>query len=110
GWGRSTTTSANATRVGSASLNALTLLINSNRPLVQLTIAPSGACAKPENLSLDDITETTVDMSWDASPDESGGYDWVVMAAGDEPNTDIPIENGNVQSGITNVEVTGLTP
>jgi hypothetical protein len=41
-WGRSTVTSANATRVGSTSLAALVFLVNSNRPLLQLTIAPSG--------------------------------------------------------------------
>jgi hypothetical protein len=39
-WGRSTTTSGNATRVGSTSLAALVMLINANRPLVQLTITP----------------------------------------------------------------------
>ena len=37
-WGRSTTTNANASRVGSTSLAALVMLINSNRPIVQLTI------------------------------------------------------------------------
>lgn len=35
-WGRSTNANANATRVGSASLAALVMIINSNRPLVQL--------------------------------------------------------------------------
>lgn len=35
-WGYATTTNANATRVGSTSLEALELLVNSNRPLVQL--------------------------------------------------------------------------
>jgi hypothetical protein len=38
-WGRSTTTAANSSRVGSTSLSALVLLINANRPLLQLTIA-----------------------------------------------------------------------
>lgn len=36
-WGRSTDASKNATRVGSTSLSALVMLINSNRPIVQLT-------------------------------------------------------------------------
>jgi hypothetical protein len=40
-WGRSTTTSASSSRVGSASLSALALLINSNRPLVQFVINSS---------------------------------------------------------------------
>lgn len=37
-WGRSTDSNTNATRVGSTSLDALVMLINSSRPLVQLTI------------------------------------------------------------------------
>ena len=37
-WGRSTTTDANATRVGSTSLAALVMFVNDNRPLVQFTI------------------------------------------------------------------------
>lgn len=37
-WGRSTDATTNATRVGSTSLDALVMLINANRPLVQLTI------------------------------------------------------------------------
>lgn len=37
-WGRSTETNANASRVGSTSLAALVMLVNSNRPIVQLTI------------------------------------------------------------------------
>jgi len=39
-WARTTLTSTNATRVGSASLSALIMLVNSSRPLVQLTITP----------------------------------------------------------------------
>ncbi|MES2410933.1 MAG: T9SS type A sorting domain-containing protein [Bacteroidota bacterium] len=41
-WGRSTDASTNATRVGSTSLEALVMLINANRPLVQLTISTLG--------------------------------------------------------------------
>ena len=41
-WGRSNDASTNATRVGSTSLDALVMLINANRPLVQLTINTLG--------------------------------------------------------------------
>ena len=37
-WERSTNANTNATRVGSTSLDALVMLVNGNRPLVQLTI------------------------------------------------------------------------
>lgn len=40
-WGRSTTTAANATRVGSSTLASLVLSINASRPLVQLVINSS---------------------------------------------------------------------
>lgn len=41
-WGRSTDANTNATRVGSTSLDALVMLINANRPVVQLTISTLG--------------------------------------------------------------------
>lgn len=41
-WGRSTDANTNATRVGSTSLDALVMLVNANRPLVQLTITGLG--------------------------------------------------------------------
>lgn len=41
-WGRSTNSNTNATRVGSTSLDALVMLVNANRPLVQLTITALG--------------------------------------------------------------------
>ena len=53
-WARSTTIDANATRVGSSSLEDLVLLINDNRPLLQLTIDDAGGgCIDPT------ITEVT---------------------------------------------------
>lgn len=42
-WGRSTETNANASRVGSTSLAALVMLVNSNRPIVQLTFSQNFA-------------------------------------------------------------------
>ncbi len=39
-WGRSTNATTNASRVGGTSLDALVMLVNGNRPLVQLTITP----------------------------------------------------------------------
>jgi hypothetical protein len=48
-WGRSTNTNTNAARVGSTSLDALVMLINANRPLVQLTITPGLTTNEFEN-------------------------------------------------------------
>src|SRR5690606_12532433 len=44
-WGYSDNVDANATRVGSTSLEDLDLLVNSNRPLVQLTFQTTNATA-----------------------------------------------------------------
>src|SRR5690606_26393892 len=65
-WGRSTNTLANASRVGSTSLEALEFLINDNRPLVQFTIQSSETitCPIPTELSINNVTDTSVELSW----------------------------------------------
>lgn len=63
-WGRSTNTMANASRVGSTSLNALVMLVNSNRPLVQFTIESSAACPAPTALGVNEVTTTSADLQW----------------------------------------------
>src|SRR5690554_3656563 len=65
-WGRSTTPSANATRVGSSGLEDLVFLINDNRPLLQLTITPSGpiTCPIPTGLTVSNITSDSAEVSW----------------------------------------------
>lgn len=67
-------------------------------------------CDAPTGLTLNNVTETTADFSWTASPDETGGYIWVVMFMGDDPNTDPPADQGSVANGITNASSTGLMP
>lgn len=49
-WGRSTDASTNATRVGSTSLNALTFLINGNRPIVQFVITATASVDDVRNI------------------------------------------------------------
>lgn len=73
-------------------------------------ITPPPTCAPPDNLTLEDVAQTTAEFSWDASPDETGGYDWVVMDMGDDPETDTPVDQGTVSSGVLIAEATGLLP
>src|SRR5690606_15471888 len=54
------------------------------------------------------VTDTTADISWTASPDETGGYNWLLMNDGDDPLTDIPVDSGSVGTGITTVSLSGL--
>src|SRR5690554_3021954 len=52
-------------------------------------------CYSPGDLTLDTLMPTTAEFSWTVSPDETGGYDWVLMAQGDDPDIDTPIQSGN---------------
>lgn len=51
-WGRSTNTNMNATRVGSNSLAALTMLVNSNRPLVRFAFGTSSPPATVSSVAV----------------------------------------------------------
>jgi len=74
-----------------------------------ITVLGAGAsCDPPTNLTLDNTTTTTAEFSWTASPTETEGYSWVVMAIGDNPETDPPVANGITATGITTAEATGL--
>lgn len=73
-------------------------------------VNPPPSCSIPMNLILDNVTETTAEFSWDASPDESDGYHWVLMNMGDNPETDTPVDQGTVGTGILSAETTGLNP
>lgn len=75
-----------------------------------VNIIPAAACDAPTNLTLNNVTDTTADFSWTASPDETGGYNWVVMLMGDDPNTDPPVAQGTTATGITTATASGLTP
>jgi len=73
-------------------------------------VNPPSSCSIPMNLILDNVTETTAEFSWDASPDESDGYHWVLMNMGDNPETDTPVDQGTVGTGVLSAEATGLSP
>ncbi|WP_158524861.1 T9SS type A sorting domain-containing protein [Mesonia sp. K7] len=67
------------------------------------------ACLAPTALTLDSITDTTAQISWTISPDETNGYEWLVFNLGDDPETATPISNGTVSAGSTSANITGLT-
>ncbi|MFD2432378.1 fibronectin type III domain-containing protein [Mesonia maritima] len=66
-------------------------------------------CFIPENVQNTSVTTTTGDFSWDSEATATTGYNWVVMADGDDPMVDTPIANGSVAPGSTTVNVTGLS-
>src|SRR5690606_26542940 len=51
---------------------------------------------------------TTVSFSWTASPDETNGYNWAVMASGEDPDIDTPIDDGITAPGIVAATATQL--
>ena len=69
----------------------------------------ASACAAPTGVMNTDVQNTTADFSWAASPDETDGYNWVIMTEGEDPMVDSPLQQGAVATGVTNIQVTGLT-
>lgn len=65
-------------------------------------------CNEPSDLVVSNLTETSAEISWDASIHETEGYNWVLMDEGDDPILNTPIQDGNVASGITSLMLTGL--
>ncbi|MDT8346564.1 MAG: fibronectin type III domain-containing protein, partial [Flavobacteriaceae bacterium] len=72
-------------------------------------VASCPSCAMPTALSLGNVSDTTADVSWTASPDETSGYSWVVVAVGDDPLVDPIVASGTTASGITTANITGLS-
>lgn len=126
-WGRSTTTNANATRVGSTSLSALVMLVNSSRPLLQLSFIPGTSDAGLEGfVNLQDticegitpITVTlknhgpnsiaTVDLEWKVNNVAQPTYNWsgslAVNATTDVTIGSYPFAHGNNYSIIANTK------
>jgi len=61
-----------------------------------------------QNLNVDQVTSNTVDISWDASPDEVSGYDWYVFNNNDNPLFAAPVQTGATSAGSSQVTITGL--
>ena len=66
-------------------------------------------CIEPENLVENIISTTSVDFSWDQESTATAGYNWVVMASGDDPIVDTPVASGSTPSGTTTAQATGLS-
>ena len=73
-------------------------------------IADEIVCEQPTNISEDQITDSTIEISWDASPNETSGYNWLLVDRGDSPSTANAIQQGSVPTGITNLIIQDLTP
>src|SRR5690554_1699877 len=85
-----------------------TTVVNSCGWEAEISLAGGGTCASPQNLVMDTLTATSAQFSWDASPDETNGYNWAVMADGEHPDNDIPVEDGSTATGVISATATQL--
>jgi len=65
-------------------------------------------CQIPFNVSLSNITATSVDVAWDDEPNAVDGYLWEVYNAGEDPSAATPVAQGSFPSGSTSGQATGL--
>ena len=76
---------------------------------LNLTTIPFPACLAPTNLSAaTQIGDMTANLSWDAEATAVTGYDWAVMANGEDPDVDTPVDAGS--TAMTMATAMGLTP
>ncbi|MGO2294488.1 MAG: choice-of-anchor J domain-containing protein, partial [Psychroflexus halocasei] len=68
---------------------------------IQIDLAP--ACIKPSNLIASNVNGNSFDLDWDAISTETDGYEWFVMASGENPDVDTPIQTGTTGTGVTTV-------
>ena len=74
----------------------------------EITFSPPPTCIKPLNLSVDNVTATTVDLSWDAEPTATIGYDYVLITDGSIPDETTTPTGSVVGTGMTTANATGL--
>lgn len=67
-------------------------------------------CNLPTTFETINLLPDAVTLSWSGIPNASGGYQWAVFLAGDDPLTATPVASGTAASSDTSVDVTGLTP
>ena len=68
-------------------------------------------CFKPQNLAASNITTDSVDFNWDEESPSTAtdGYEVVIMASGDAPDTANAVSTETVGNGVFTASVTGLT-
>jgi len=78
---------------------------------VQVTIFEAPDCVEPDNFVASNIMMNSVDLAWDEEDPSSAtdGYEWVVMASGDAPDTGNAVETGTEANGTLTTNITGLS-
>ncbi len=66
-------------------------------------------CIPPNGLEVSNITENSVDLSWDEVPNAIDGYEWSIFNAGDDPEVGTAVASGLVDFGTNQATATGLS-
>ena len=75
-----------------------------------ISIIVSPTCFEPINVTINTITSTTVNISWEEpSPEPLNGYQYYVSTSNTTPS-DMATPTGSVAFGVINTTVTGLNP
>ncbi len=75
---------------------------------IQVTIFEAPTCITPSSLAVSNVTTSTADLTWNADPTATSGYDYVLITDGSTPDgTTTP--TGSVGAGVTTANLTGLT-
>ncbi|MFD2552144.1 choice-of-anchor J domain-containing protein [Bizionia sediminis] len=71
---------------------------------------PLPSCLAPSNLDATVLSgNTTAALSWDDEPGATLGYNWAVMASGENPDLNTPVALGSTAGGVITDTATGLT-
>ena len=73
-----------------------------------VSVLAASGCEPPSTTSVTNAN-VTADLSWSSVGLETGGYDWVIMTDGDDPDVDSPVTSGSTATGVTSVTASGLT-
>ena len=66
-------------------------------------------CFSPDNLDVSVLSSSEVEVIWDDSADVTEGYEWHLMAQGEHPDDDTPLQSGTLSAGDESVEIDSLT-
>lgn len=66
-------------------------------------------CFSPSNLDVTVLSSSEVELTWDDSADVTEGYEWHLMAQGEHPDDDTPLQSGTLSAGDESVEIDSLT-
>jgi hypothetical protein len=75
-----------------------------------ISVIVSPTCFEPVNVTINTITSTTVNISWEEpTPQPQSGYQYYISPSGTTPS-DTATPTGSVAFGVTNTTITGLNP